>query len=205
MIDTTVTSQVSKNVEDQAVLVAIDFSEDSKAALIWACSYVECIGAKLILLHVVHDSASQPGFYRKKKADYLEPMQSVAETMMGEFLENLKLEQAGLDALESAELKFVPGLPPSRIVEVANLLNVGLIAMGSRGITGLEHMLLGSVAERVVKLAPGPVVVIKSEAVGKLKKKEIKRREKKLKKERNRLKEILDIPQKPEGSNDADG
>ena len=205
MTDTTGTSQVNKPVEDQTVLVAIDFSDDSKAALIWACNYVKRVRTNLILLHVVHDSASHPGFYRQTKSAHLEPMQTVAEAMMAEFLEKLKLEQPGLDSLETAELKFVPGLPPSRIVEVADLLNVSLIAMGSRGKTGLEQMLLGSVAERVVKLASGPVVVVKSETVGKLKKKEIKRRQKKLKKERNRLKEILNIHHKPEVSGDADG
>lgn len=202
MTAATGTSQLSINVKEQAVLVAVDFSDDSKAALVWACNYAERIGSSLILLHVVHDSASQPGFYRKKK---IEPMQSVAEVMMAEFLEKLKLEQPDLGSLDDAELRFVPGLPPSRIVEVAGLLNVSLIAMGGRGTTSLEKMLLGSVAERVVKLAPGPVVVVKSETVGKLKKKEIKRREKKLKKERSRLKEILDIRHKSGVSGDADG
>ena len=205
MTDTIGTSQVSTSINDQVVLVAIDFSEDSKAALIWASKYAEHRGLNLILLHVVHDSPSRPGFYRKKRMDHLEPMQAVAETMMSEFLEQLKVEQPDLGYLENAVLKFVPGLPSSRIVEVAGLLNVSLIAMGSRGLTGLENMLLGSVAERVVKRAPVPVVVVKADKVDKLSKKEIKRRAKKLKKEKNRLKDILDFHHKPEVSGDAVG
>jgi len=132
-------------------------------------------------------------------------MQAVAETMMSEFLGKLKLEQPDLNYLENAELRFVPGLPPSRIIEVADLLNVCLIAMGGRGLTGLEHMLLGSVAERVVKRALVPVVVVKADTGGKLNKKEIKRRKKKLKKEKKRLKEILDIRDKSGISSNADG
>jgi len=205
MTDATGTTQVSKANKNQTVLVAIDFSEDSKSALIWACNYAERTGVDLILLHVVHDSASHPGFYRNRKMNHLEPMQSVAEAMMTELLEKLKIEHPDLSALEDAELKFVPGLPPTRIVEVAELLNVGLIAMGSRGLTGLEHMLLGSVAERVVELAPGPVVVVKSESTGKLKKRDIKSRKKILKKERKRLRNILDIEHKAEISDDTNG
>jgi len=81
---------------------------------------------------------------------------------------------------------LVQGLPPGRIVEAAGLLKAKLIVIGSRGMTGLDHMLLGSVAERVVELAPGPVVVVKAENSGKKKKKNKKR-----KKDKKRLKDKL--------------
>ena len=53
------------------------------------------------------------------------------------------------------------GLPPGRIVEVARELGADLVVVGSRGRTGLPHILLGSVAERVVQTAPVPVTVVK--------------------------------------------
>ncbi|MBT8053589.1 MAG: universal stress protein [Xanthomonadales bacterium] len=185
------------------VLVAIDFSEDSKAALIWACHFAQCSGAPITLLHVVHDMASQPGFYHPKKTDRLEPMQDVAEAMMVEFLEQVRTEHPELSALDTLDLQFVPGLPPSRIVEVAGLLKAQLIVMGSRGITSLPHKLLGAVAERVAELSTIPVVVVKSETHGEMGKKEKKRVKKQIKKDRKKLKEILGIKSKEDQPDDV--
>ena len=190
--------------KDQPVLVATDFSEDSRAALIWACKFASCNHAPLILLHVVHDPVSRPGFYRKTKEDQMVPMQTVAESMMAEFLDELQSEQPGLLDRSRLDLRLVPGLPPSRIVEVAGLLEAGLVVVGSRGITGLPHKLLGSTAERVVELSPIPVVVVKSRKHGKSDKKNLKRKEKRQKKDRKKLKTLLGLA-KDEVNGSADG
>ena len=97
------------------------------------------------------------------------------------------------------------GLPPTRIVEVAGLLNSRLIVIGGRGMTGPAHKQLGSVAHRVVELSAIPVVVIKSETHGVLKKKDRKRLEKRKKKDRKKLKELLGISRKPESMDGVDG
>ena len=147
------------------VLVAIDFSEDSRAALLWAGKYAGCIDAPLVLLHVVHDPASYPGFYRNDQEEELLPMQQVAEEMMADFLSETKQEYPGLDWLDLARIELIIGMPPGRIVEMAELLGAGTIVIGNRGLTGLPHMLLGSVAERVVELASIPVVVVKADSM----------------------------------------
>jgi len=190
------------NNAENPILVAIDFSEDSREALIWACRFAECTNAPLVLLHVVHDLASKPGFYHPEGSTQMEPMQDVAEAMMGEFLSLLRKDHPELQPLDSAELQFIPGLPPSRIVEVAGLLKASLIAIGSRGITNLPHRLLGAVAERVLELSFIPVIVVKSENHGEVGKKEAKRREKRRKKDRKKLKDILGLgnKQKEQGS-----
>jgi nucleotide-binding universal stress UspA family protein len=191
--------------QDQRVLVAIDFSEDSKAALLWACNFAECSSTPLILLHVVHDLASNPGFYHPEKSDHLESMQDVAESMMAEFLTRLKTEHPELCSIDEADLRFIPGLPPTRIVEVAGLLNSRLIVIGGRGLTSPPDKRLGSVAQRVVDLSMIPVVVIKSEAHGVLKKKERKRLEKRQKKDWKKLKDLLGISNKSESADSVDG
>ena len=191
--------------QEQCVLVAIDFSEDSKAALLWACDFAECSSVPLIMLHVVHDLASHPGFYHPEQSDHLESMQDVAESMMAEFLARLKTDHPELCSIDEADLRFIPGLPPTRIVEVAGLLNSRLIVIGSRGMTGPAHKQLGSVAHRVVELSAIPVVVIKSETHGVLKKKERKRLEKRQKKDRKKLKDLLGISHKPESMDGVDG
>ncbi len=205
MTDITSNSHAREPARQQPILVAIDFSDDSKAALCWACNYATLSGAKLVLLHIVHDQASSPGFYKKGKGERLKPLQAVAETMMAEFLDEVKSETAGLDILDTAELQFVRGLPPSRIVEVSELLDASHIVMGSRGITGLPHMLLGSVAERVVMLAKVPVVVVKTEDTPESRKKERKHQQKQQRKDRKRLKEMLGLGRKPEAEDDIDG
>lgn len=186
------------------ILVAVDFSEDSKAALKWACWLAEITGDPLVILHVVHDMASNPGFYHPEKTDGLQPMQEVAESMMDEFLLHLRSESPELQILDKADLQFVPGLPPTRIVEVSSLLQAKLIAIGSRGLTSLPHRLLGATAERVAELSKIPVVVIKSDNHGVLNKKELKRKDKHLKKDRKRLKHLLGIGSKETGNTDSD-
>lgn len=148
---------------NQSVLVAIDFSDDSRAALVWAAKYAGRIDQPLVLLHVVHDSTSYPGFYRQKIKGELMPMQQVAEEMMGEFLAETQQKNPGMDVLQTATTEMINGLPPGRIIEMATMLKAGLIVIGNRGLTGLPHLLLGSVAERVVELATIPVVVVKAE------------------------------------------
>jgi universal stress protein A len=55
----------------------------------------------------------------------------------------------------------VHGVPFQEILETAKSQQVDLIIMGTHGRTGLHHMLLGSVTEKVVRLAPGPVLTVK--------------------------------------------
>ena len=54
----------SPGASSRPVLAAVDFSDDARAALIWAARYAERIAADLVILHVVHDPTHQPGMYR---------------------------------------------------------------------------------------------------------------------------------------------
>jgi nucleotide-binding universal stress UspA family protein len=164
------------------VLVAVDFSDDSRAALLWACAFVACAGGRLFVLHVVHDPADQPGYYRSNHDKPPQPMERIAERMLEDFLSRLQHEHPELPALGGAERILVSGLPPGRIVETAELLDAKLIVLGSRGMTGLPHLVQGSVSERVVELAGAPVVVVKAptrkKPDSKLQKKDAKQRRK---------------------------
>ena len=93
------------------VLAAVDFSEDSKAALAWACRYSESTDAPLVILHVIHDMAAKPGFYHPEKTAGLQPILEVAESMMNEFLAQLREEHPELRSLDTADVQLVPGLP----------------------------------------------------------------------------------------------
>jgi nucleotide-binding universal stress UspA family protein len=148
--------------KSRPTLVAVDFSADSRAALAWACAFSACTGGKLVVLHVVHDPANQPGYYRNKREKPLQTMEQSAEAMLDDFLAAAQRDQPALTCVGKAEKMLLVGLPSGRIVEAAGILNAKLIVIGSRGMTGLPHLLQGSVSDRVVELADRPVVVVKS-------------------------------------------
>lgn len=157
----TATAKAPNEQRPPPLLVAVDFSEDSREALVWASRQAEQTGSPLVILHVVHDPAASPGFYRRPGEDWLRPMVEVAEQMMAEFLADMKQSHPELKALAAAETKMVSGLPPGRIVETAEAVGAALIVVGSCGRTGLPYIMLGSVAQRVAQTARVPVVIVK--------------------------------------------
>lgn len=144
------------------IVVAVDFTEDSKAALAWAGRFADRTGTELIVLHVVHDPGEAPGYYRKKDEDQLRPMEEVAKEMMATFLQKLAEENPDIASLKRAEAVLSKGIPATRILEIAEARGACGIVMGSRGRTGLPHLLLGSKAERVAQLSPIPVTIVKA-------------------------------------------
>lgn len=149
---------------DGPILVAVDFSADAEAALLWACQYAACSDAGLVVLHVIHDPAEAPGYYRQSDADLLRPMEEVATEMMDKFLKKIETQNPDLTAIKDAGRSLVKGIPATRILEVAEAMGARLIVMGSRGRTGLPHLLLGSKAERVAQMSPIPVTIVKADA-----------------------------------------
>jgi len=144
------------------VLCAVDFSDDSEAALLWAAAQAEREDAPLVVLHVVHDPASSPGFYRKPGAERLQPMAEVASEMLADFVAGVRTRNPAAAGLGRIETMLVDGLPSGRICEVAAEIGARLVVVGSRGRTGLPHVMLGSVAERVAQTAEAPVTVVKT-------------------------------------------
>ena len=154
---------------DGPVLVAVDFSVDSRLAVLWAARQAELLKVPLVILHIVHDPAASPGFYLKPGDDYLRPMVDVAGDMLEEFFQEMRAENPGLPALAAATTRLVSGLPAGRINEIAAETGASIVVVGSRGRTGLQSILLGSVAERVAQISPVPVVIVKAPDAGKLK------------------------------------
>jgi nucleotide-binding universal stress UspA family protein len=142
--------------------VAVDFSPDSEAALLWACDFANCVGADLMILHVVHDPAEAPGYYNRGEADLLRPMEEVAVEMLDAFLEEVAKKHPESNVPENPKKVLVKGIPATRILETAEAEGARLIVMGSRGRTGIPHLMLGSKAERVVQMSPIPVTIVKA-------------------------------------------
>ena len=154
----------------QPILVPVDFSPCSEAALLYAADLAATLQFPLIVLHVVHDPGQAPGYYvMKGRKKQLRRMEDVAAEMMKEFMLEMKKKHPDQSALETAESSLVVGLPVTRILETAVKTQAGMIVMGSQGRTGLAHVLLGSKAEQVVRLAPIPVTIVKAKAKAKTK------------------------------------
>ena len=72
------------------ILVPVDFSPQSAAALVWAARMCDCVEAPLIVLHVAHDPESAPGYYvRSKRKKHLRRIEEAAQEMMEEFLDHV--------------------------------------------------------------------------------------------------------------------
>lgn len=137
------------------ILHPTDFSENSRLALDWALAWAQRFGTRLIVLHVVPEFAAVYQLKQEEVERLSTHMQQIAETEM----RRLCQERGGE---VDYELVVTIGAPAQEIVRAATERQVDLIVIGSCGRTGLAHMLLGSVAERVVRLAPCPVLTVRS-------------------------------------------
>ncbi len=144
------------------ILIPVDFSAASKAAVLAASALVDCLRVPLLLVHVVHEDPESTGFYRAHdRARTPRSLADVATDLMDQFVGELCLENRDIPALRGMATRIVSGLPSKRIVELAEQENAMMIVMASRGRTGLPHWLFGSVAEQVSRHSTRPVTIIK--------------------------------------------
>ena len=167
-------SSSRKRPAERPILIAIDFSEDSKAALAWAMEESALRDAPATILHVVHDPGESPGYYHKKRKKVMVPLTEAAELIFDEFLDECRSELPALRSIDerSVRKKLARGIPVRRILEYSDKCDARMIVMGSRGRTGIKHLLLGSKAEQVAQLASVPVVIVKARANRKMQRNE---------------------------------
>ena len=141
------------------ILCPTDFSQHSRYVLRRAAAMARTSGAEMILFHVLPQTT--PGGLNENSyilADWRRFMK-VEEERARAALER----EARLKLLEGVKVKTVlgAGSPYREIVRIASRMHVDLIVISTHGTTGLLHLMLGSVAERVVRLAPCPVLVVR--------------------------------------------
>jgi len=145
------------------VLVPVDFSDCSRAALIYAACMTADTRAPLLILHVIHDNGNEPGFYhRKHDGNPLLPITDVASGMLEDWLYKVCREAPDLDkTLRRARMRLVSGLPGRRIVEVAEAEHAVMIVMGTHGRMGLSQLMRSSITEYVMAHATVPVTTLR--------------------------------------------
>ena len=136
------------------VLVPIDFSETAEHALNYARAVAEQFNAKLHVLHVILDPHAQPWSIEATGMD-IGSLVPTWEADAKRRLDELDLGDAQRELLTKIGHPFV------EIIRYAKQRDIDLIVMGTHGRGAIEHMLLGSVAEKVVRKAPCPVLTVR--------------------------------------------
>jgi nucleotide-binding universal stress UspA family protein len=133
------------------VLFPTDFSETARQAFPVACSLTRDCGARLVALYVMPPLSG---------AERLRAQQHPRE-YYGEALASLH-ELRAPEGDVRVEYQLREGEPTEEILDVAQQISAGLIVMGTQGKTGLERVLVGSVAEEVMRNAPCPVLTVRA-------------------------------------------
>ncbi len=141
----------------KTILFATDFSEGSDFAFNAALSLARQFNSKLLIVHIINEPVDLRGFYVPHISfDKLEEeIEQGAEKLMEKFCRD------HLQDYSSYETFVLPGIPYDEIIKNAVKFNADLIVLGTHGRTGLDHVLFGSTAEKVVRKSPIPVMTIR--------------------------------------------
>ncbi|MET0284680.1 MAG: universal stress protein [Polyangiales bacterium] len=149
--------------EQRKVLCPVDMTREGSGAAVEAANLARALGAELLLVHVMGEAGLAVG----------EPMLAAGELTsfaLPQLSEDYRDEMARRLHLMGEEFRatglpvstmLLRGAPHEAIVSTADSEHVDMIVMGTHGRRGLSHMLLGSVAERVVRSAKVPVMTLK--------------------------------------------
>jgi nucleotide-binding universal stress UspA family protein len=141
----------------QHFLVPTDFSTYADAALEYAIALASKLQARLTLLHVIHSVPlwMEGDMGRALPDVYLAELEAQVQQHLEK--RQQRIQAAGVQG----NVLMVHGVPFQRIVDLARDQQSDMIVMGTHGRTGLQHLLLGSVAEKVVRLAPCAVLIVR--------------------------------------------
>lgn len=141
------------------ILVPVDFSDTSDAALAYARTLADSLGASLHVVHVFNDMYGEAIAADMSGVVYESMRASAVRTARRDLLK--RMPPADRKRFRGTTT-LVSGIPAEAIVECATSRAMDLIVMGTHGRRGFAHMLLGSVAEQVVRAAPCPVLTVRA-------------------------------------------
>lgn len=147
----------------RTILLPTDGSECSAKAMAYALSFAKQYGSRVVTLHVIDQRWEE-----QTRVVFAEVGQDLAQKIRNGYEEEARrILQEVTDAASKVgvpvESKVLTGIPSEDITRVAQELPADLIIMGTHGRAGVSHLLLGSVAEKVVRRAPCPVLTVRKE------------------------------------------
>ncbi len=139
------------------ILFPTDFSEGAKNALPYAIDMAKTFGAKLYLMHVIYDIATASGLHVPHTS--VDQMYSEIQASAQKELERFGLKER--EGLTDVEYSIKRGVPYEEILKFAKENNINLIVIGTHGRKGIDRVLFGSTAERVVRNSSCPVLTVR--------------------------------------------
>lgn len=139
------------------ILTAVDFSENSECAFDYALMLAKQFNAELSIIHVINEPVDLRGFYVPHIS--FEQLEKEIEEGAAKMMDAFCAEKLGSYANYTTAI--VTGIPYDEITAAASRIDASLIVLGTHGRTGLDHILFGSTAERVVRSASCPVLTVR--------------------------------------------
>ena len=145
----------------KTILLPTDGSACSGKAMAYALAFAQRFGARVVAFHVMGQ-----GWEGQTRRTFGEVRQNLLQEAGKRHEEEARgivgaVADAGTKVGVAVDSRIVTGTPVEQIVRLAKELSVDLIIMGTHGRTGISHVFLGSVAEKVVRRAPCPVLTVR--------------------------------------------
>ncbi|MCL6566334.1 MAG: universal stress protein [Acidobacteriia bacterium] len=138
----------------QRILCPVDFSETSRQAFAYALGLTQATGAELIVVHALEEAPLFAAYAGPQANTILAEAEKAARRELAELVADTPLPATRL------RTEILRGKIPQTILEYAEQQQVDLIVMGTHGRSGLEYAFFGSVAERVIRRARCPVLIV---------------------------------------------
>lgn len=139
------------------ILVPFDFSDHSMGALAYAARFAEQLNSNLDVLHIIEDTF-YPAFYGPFTHSVYETTPNIEDLVKEKMRRCIELVDFDL---HRTTLSVLPGHPGSEIANYADDNAIDLIIMATHGLSGMQHLFMGSVAERTAQLAKCPVLTLR--------------------------------------------
>jgi nucleotide-binding universal stress UspA family protein len=141
------------------ILSCTDFSENSHWAFTYALTLAKTFKSKLLILHVTPEPVHPDQLSIYLPPEKLEELKASQKKELDKELKTHYLQK--MRGFKNYQVIFKEGEPFLEIIQMARKESVDLIVMGTHGRTGLDHILFGSTAEKVVRKSPCPVMTIR--------------------------------------------
>jgi universal stress protein A len=140
--------------EFKTILCPTDFSEESYRAVDYGLRFAQVSGGTLLLAHIIHI----PSEHLFRQQGHMLTFEEV-KAQTRSLLEEVRDQRLG--SHPQCEIVIEIGDPYEQLMAIARQRHVDLIVISTHGRTGLEHLVMGSVAEKIIRHAPCPVFVVR--------------------------------------------
>ena len=139
------------------ILVPVDFSDPNEAAVAAACDFARTFGSEIVLMHAYVIES----YFLPEAATLYDPEAGARLLEACQRMLDVQRDSITARGVQHVSTRLKDGIPATEIVAMARIERADLIVMGTHGRTGLSHAIIGSVAEKVVRTAPCPVLTVR--------------------------------------------